>query len=219
MHNLLKAYEKLVPFIGKALGDNVEIALHQATDEGMPIIALYNAQMSGRNIGDPLTSLGKHIIDTKQYETKDYVTNYKSLSNSGKVLRSSSYFIKDDDETLIGMLCINVNISDYEYLHATIQRILGIDLQEDDVEYNREAPMEIFSNSLETTISQCIDECLKEMGYPNYMEHGRLNADEKMVIMRALQKQGVFNVKGAIPLVAKELASSEPTIYRYLKKI
>ena len=219
MHNLLKAYEKLVPFIGKALGDNVEIALHQATDEGMPIIALYNAQMSGRNIGDPLTSLGKHIIDTKQYETKDYVTNYKSLSNSGKVLRSSSYFIKDDDGTLIGMLCINVNISDYEYLHATIQRILGIDLQEDDVEDNREAPMEIFSNSLETTISQCIDECLKEMEYPNYMEHGRLNADEKMVIMRALQKQGVFNVKGAIPLVAKELASSEPTIYRYLKKI
>ena len=57
------------------------------------------------------------------------------------------------------------------------------------------------------------------MGYPIYMEHGRLNADEKMVIMRALQKQGVFNVKGAIPLVAKELASSEPTIYRYLKKI
>ena len=218
MHQLLKAYDKLIPFIGKALGDNVEIALHEMTDEGMPIIALYNGQMSGRNIGDPLTSLGNHIIETKQYLDRDYVTNYKSLSNSGKVLRSSSYFIKDDDGQLIGMMCINVNISDYEYLNATIQRILGIDSYEE-MEYKRESPMEILSNSLETTIKQCISSCLQKMGYPNYMENYRLTSDEKMIVMKELHAQGVFNVKGAIPIVANELASSEPTIYRYLKKI
>lgn len=218
MHNLLKPYVQLVDFVGKALGENTEIALHDLSAEGMPIVAIYNGEMSGRKVGDPLTSLGNHILETKQYEDKDYVMNYKSLSNSGKVLRSSSYFIKDEQGVLVGMFCINVNISDYEYLNATIQRILGIDSQED-VEYKREAPIEIFSNSLETTISQCVANTLKEMGYPNYMEHGRLNADEKMQIIRALQDQGVFNVKGAIPIVAKELASSEPTIYRYLKKI
>ena len=102
MHQFLKAYKELVPFIGKALGDNVEIALHEATDDGMPIIALYNGQMSGRKIGDPLTSLGEHIIQTKQYINHEYVTNYKSLNDSGKVVRSSSYFIKDEDDNLIG---------------------------------------------------------------------------------------------------------------------
>lgn len=218
MHDLLKPYAKLLPFLGKALGENTEIALHDLSAEGMPIVAIYNGEMSQRKIGDPLTSLGCHILETKQYENKDYVMNYKSLSSSGKLLRSSSYFIKDDEGTLVGMFCINVNISDYEYLNATIQRILGISEQED-VEYKRESPIEIFSNSLETTVSQCVASALKEMGYPNYMEHGRLNADEKMAIIRILHEQGIFNVKGAIPIVAKELASSEPTIYRYLKKI
>ena len=218
MHHLLKPYVELVPFIGKALGENVEVALHDLSAENGEIIAIYNGEMSGRKIGDPLTSLGEHILETKQYLHKEYVTNYKSLSNSGKVLRSSSYFIKDDNHHLIGMLCLNVNISDYEYLNATIQRILGIDMQEN-LEYKREAPIEILSNSLEMTISQSVANALKEMGYPNYIEHGRLNADEKMMIIRMLNEQGIFNVKGAIPIVAKELSSSEPTIYRYLKKI
>lgn len=218
MHQFLKAYKELVPFIGKALGDNVEIALHEATDDGMPIIALYNGQMSGRKIGDPLTSLGEHIIQTKQYINHEYVTNYKSLNDSGKVVRSSSYFIKDEDDNLIGMMCINVNISDYEYLQATIQRILGIDAHEE-MEYKIESPMEIFSTSLESTISQCINNALQEMGYPNFIDRVRLTSDEKMVVIRALYQQGVFNVKGAIPIVANQLASSEPTIYRYLKKI
>jgi len=218
MHHLLKPYVELVPFIGKALGENVEVALHDLSAENGEIIAIYNGEMSGRKIGDPLTSLGEHILETKQYLHKEYVTNYKSLSNSGKVLRSSSYFIKDENHHLIGMLCLNVNISDYEYLNATIQRILGIDMQEN-LEYKREAPIEILSNSLEMTISQSVANALKEMGYPNYIEHGRLNADEKMMIIRMLNEQGIFNVKGAIPIVAKELSSSEPTIYRYLKKI
>lgn len=218
MHHRLKPYVELVPFIGKALGENVEVALHDLSAENGEIIAIYNGEMSGRKIGDPLTSLGEHILETNQYLHKEYVTNYKSLSNSGKVLRSSSYFIKDDNHHLIGMLCLNVNISDYEYLNATIQRILGIDMQEN-LEYKREAPIEILSNSLEMTISQSVANALKEMGYPNYIEHGRLNADEKMMIIRMLNEQGIFNVKGAIPIVAKELSSSEPTIYRYLKKI
>ena len=79
--------------------------------------------------------------------------------------------------------------------------------------------MEIFSSSLEETISQSILVALKEMGYPNYIDRGRLTSDEKMMIVRALYQQGVFNVKGAIPIVANQLASSEPAIYRYLKKI
>lgn len=218
MHDLLKPYARVLPFLGKALGENVEIALHDLSVDKMPIVAIYNGEMSQRKVGDPLTSLGEHILETKQYENKEYVVNYKSLSSSGKILRSSSYFIKDEEGNLIGMFCINVNISDYEYLNATIQRILGISEQED-MEYKRETPIEILSNSLETTVSQCVADVLKEMGYPNYMEHGRLNVDEKMVIIRALHEQGIFNVKGAIPVVAKELASSEPTIYRYLKKI
>ena len=218
MHHILQPYAHLVPFLATALGDNVEIALHDLTRPNAPIIAIANNEMSGRVIGDSLTNLGKHILDEKQYEKKDYVVNYKSLSASGKLIRSASYFIRDENNQLVGMLCLNINISDYDYLHTTIKRILGIK-EETEVEYQMDHPMEILSGSIETTIQQCITDTLNEMGYPNYMAHSRLNAEEKMVVIRALHDKGIFNIKGAIGCVAKELSASEPTIYRYLKKI
>lgn len=219
MHQALKPYVSLVPFLAAALGDNVEIALHDLTEPDAPIVAIANNEMSGRVIGDPVTNLGKHILEEKQYEKKDYVVNYKSLSESGKLLRSASFFIRDAKQEPVGMLCVNVNISDYDYLNACIRRILGIK-EQPELEYQMDHPIEVWSSeSIETTIQKCVAETMADMGYPNYMAHGRLNADEKMAVVRALHEKGIFNIKGAISCVAKELGASEPTIYRYLKKI
>ena len=44
----------------------------------------------------------------------------------------------------------------------------------------------------------------------------RLNQDEKMEIMEILDRKGVFLLKGSVSFVAKELHSSEASIYRYL---
>lgn len=218
MHHLLKTYQSLVPFLATALGDNVEIALHDLTKEEAPIIAIANNEMSGRMIGDSLTDLGQHILKQKQYEQKDFVMNYKSLTDSRKLVRAASYFIKDEKKHLIGMLCINVNISDYDYLQKTLQRILGIK-EQPEIEYQMDHPIEILPNSLEASIKQCVLDTLKELGYPDYVAKGRLKAKEKASVIKVLHDKGVFNMKGAISLVAKELSASEPTIYRYLKNI
>ena len=53
--------------------------------------------------------------------------------------------------------------------------------------------------------------------YPVPVE--RLTQDEKMEIMAALNRKGVFLLKGSVSYVAKELHSSEASIYRYLGKL
>ncbi|MCF0115603.1 MAG: helix-turn-helix domain-containing protein, partial [Erysipelotrichaceae bacterium] len=130
-----------------------------------------------------------------------------------------NFFIKNENKELVGMLCINVNTSDYEYLNATIKRILGIRDDQDDVEYKMDSPIPVLSNSIETAVKESIKVALIEMGCPDYMAQSRLTSDEKMMVVKKLQEKGIFNVKGSITFVAKELNSSEPTIYRYLKKI
>ena len=42
---------------------------------------------------------------------------------------------------------------------------------------------------------------------------------EKMEIMEILDRKGVFLLKGSVSFVAKELHSSEASIYRYLGKL
>lgn len=219
MYKLLEPYEKLVGFLGAALGENVEIALHDLTSKEQEIVAIANGYISNREVGAKLSNLSIHYLETKQYKEHDFVMNYKTMGTDGKLLRSATYFIKEDGRELpIGMLCINVNISDYEYIETTLKKILGIK-QVKDVEFKMDNPIEILSSPLDEMIDLYIKECLEQMGFPSYFLVERLNVDEKIKVVKYLQEKGTFKVKGAIVLVAEKLAVSEPTIYRYLKKM
>ena len=218
MYKGLEPYAKLVYFLSVALGDNCEVALHDLTSKEQEIVAISRNSISGREVGAKLSNLSLHYLEEKQYLKHDYVTNYKTVGNDGKLMRSATYFIKEEGRELpIGMLCINVNISDLEYLTSTIKKILGVK-EEKDIEFKMDNPVEILSSPLDEMIDMYIKECLEKMGFPSYFLAERLNVDEKIKVVKYLQEKGTFKVKGAIVLVAEKLAVSEPTVYRYLKK-
>ena len=218
MFKSLEPYAKLVYFLSAALGDNCEIALHDLTSKDQEIVAISNNPISGREVGAKLSNLSLHYLEEKQYLNHDYVMNYKTVGNDGKLMRAATYFIKEEGREMpVGMLCINVNISDLEYLTSTIKKILGIK-EEKDIEFKMDNPVEILSSPLDEMIDMYIKECLEKMGFPSYFLAERLNVDEKIKVVKYLQEKGTFKVKGAIVLVAEKLAVSEPTVYRYLKK-
>ena len=218
MYKSLEPYAKLVYFLSAALGDNCEIALHDLTSKDQEIVAISNNPISGREVGAKLSNLSLHYLEEKQYLNHDYVMNYKKVGNDGKLMRAATYFIKEEGREMpVGMLCINVNISDLEYLTSTIKKILGIK-EEKDIEFKMDNPVEILSSPLDEMIDMYIKECLEKMGFPSYFLAERLNVDEKIKVVKYLQEKGTFKVKGAIVLVAEKLAVSEPTVYRYLKK-
>ena len=218
MYKSLEPYAKLVYFLSAALGDNCEIALHDLTSKDQEIVAISNNPISGREVGAKLSNLSLHYLEEKQYLNHDYVMNYKTVGNDGKLMRAATYFIKEEGREMpVGMLCINVNISDLEYLTYTIKKILGIK-EEKDIEFKMDNPVEILSSPLDEMIDMYIKECLEKMGFPSYFLAERLNVDEKIKVVKYLQEKGTFKVKGAIVLVAEKLAVSEPTVYRYLKK-
>ena len=105
MHKLLEPYAALVPFLGVALGDNVEIALHDLTSPEQEVVAIANGEISGREVGAKLSNLSVHYLETKQYEKSDYVMNYKTAGPDGKLLKSSTYWIKEPGNVYpVGML-------------------------------------------------------------------------------------------------------------------
>ncbi len=210
--------QSVIYFLSAALGDNCEIALHDLTSKDQEIVAISNNPISGREVGAKLSNLSLHYLEEKQYLNHDYVMNYKTVGNDGKLMRAATYFIKEEGREMpVGMLCINVNISDLEYLTSTIKKILGIK-EEKDIEFKMDNPVEILSSPLDEMIDMYIKECLEKMGFPSYFLAERLNVDEKIKVVKYLQEKGTFKVKGAIVLVAEKLAVSEPTVYRYLKK-
>lgn len=219
MNKLLKPYIAITEFLGVALGDNVEIALHDLTSSKQEVIAIANNN-SGREIGAGLSNLSLRYLEEKKYLDKDYVVNYKSIGHDGRLMKSANFFIRDEaQEEPIGMLCVNVNLSDYEYLTSTIKKILGIQDEDSNVEFKLDNPVEILASPIEDMISQSITECLELLGFPKYYDLSRLNVEEKIKIVKFLNDKGTFSVKGAVSIVATTIHVSEQTIYRYLKKV
>ena len=152
MYKSLEPYAKLVDFLSAALGDNCEVALHDLTSKDQEIVAISNNPISGREVGAKLSNLSLHYLEEKQYLDHDYVMNYKTVGNDGKLMRAATYFIKEEGREMpVGMLCINVNISDLEYLTSTIKKILGIK-EEKDIEFKMDNPVEILSSQLDEMI-------------------------------------------------------------------
>ena len=204
----LKKYIPLVDFLAEVFGGDAEVVLQDVSDFNNSVISIRNNHISGRKLGAPATNLVLKVMNGN-FTDKNYVTNYRGISATGKVVRSSTYFIKDDRGIVVGMLCINIDIDKYVQLKNHLDGILKLP------EEIFEKTTEKFSVSAEGLASDSIETILEESG----ISPERMSQEEKMEVVNKLDKNGVFLVKGSICKIASILNVSNATIYRYLSKI
>ena len=221
---LLQQFSKLTEFLGRALGPDYEVALHDLTDKDCSIVAIANNHISGREIGAPLTNVALKIIADRSYLTSDYRVHYRGVSADGKMLRSSTFFIKDDAGALIGMLCINFDDSRYKALSDSI---LGLCHPDTFVETNflfdeqrlatqlLPEELESFQHTPRGVAGSEVANVLRDLN----VAADRLTQDEKMEVVGVLESRGVFLLKGAVKDVAEALCCSPASVYRYLSKL
>ena len=97
---ILHQYTILVNFLGKALGPDYEIVLHDITAEPSRIIAIANGHISGRAIGSPTTNSALQTLAANPYKTNDFLYNYQISAKDGRILRASTMFIRMMTEIL-----------------------------------------------------------------------------------------------------------------------
>ncbi|MGL4624705.1 MAG: helix-turn-helix transcriptional regulator [Culicoidibacterales bacterium] len=212
---MIKLYIPFVKFIAEAMGSNCEVVLHDLTKDGGTIVAIENSQISGRKVGDSPTDLILKIMQDREYQDKDYITNYKAVGKNNQICRSSTFFIKDDFGRLIGLLGINQDIQAYHDLEKVISQFLHFSHEPEEPTGAEPKVTEHLNGNIDDVLRSMITSEIDRFG----VDPMRLSADEKMIIIRALSDQGAFLLKGCVSEVAKLLKTSEPTVYRYLNKI
>ncbi len=217
---LREHYVSVVSFLGKVLGPNYEIALHDLSMGDETIIAIANGHVTNRQLSAPLTGAALGFISKKRYEKADYEVNYTSLTVEQKALRSSTLYIKDAGK-LVGLLCITFDDSQYKDISHRIMSLCHPDEllyhhsfeRLEDLAVNTET--EIFGRDIKEVFQVTMDAILED----NPLPMDRLKKKEKLRLVYELKKRGIFLLKGAVPEVAKALHSSEATIYRYLNEV
>lgn len=213
---IIKKYVTLVDFISEVLGDHCEVVLHDLSKPESSVIAIKNGHLSGREVGGPLTDLVLRVIKNANFNGQNFVTNYKALS-SKKSFRSSSFFIKNDLEEIIGVLCINIDIEPYIKVKEVMESLSFINTPENKgINCTSDKDCEIieekFFSNIEDMLSSMLQEEISAIGVPVQ----RMSVEEKVQVVKKLNYKGVFHLKGAVSQVAKALDVSEPTAYRYI---
>ena len=192
---------------------NTEIILHDLTNYKHSIVHIVNKHISNRKIGDPITDLVLEFITTESKSNKQFISNYNSKTVEGRLLYSSTYFIRDEKNKIVGALCLN---SDYHEVKKSLSfltsllpnyvddKILSLNNIKENLNSN---PQELTLNKIDAIINQ-FDVIPK-----------RMTTEEKMDIISALNDYGIFNIRGSVQEVADKLHMSEPSVYRYIKKI
>ncbi len=222
MHILLEQYKTLVEFLGKALGPDYEIVLQSLDSENSSIIAIANGHISGRTVGAPITSLALRFLSEQEEAPFDYKVGYRGISQKKSELRASTMLIKDEEGKVIGMLCINYDPSRCIQAANSILTCCGLEPLPSGALSSRSSGCtdvpdgtENFMQSMPDMIRCTIEDVSGQTNVPV----DRLTMDEKVQIVEELHHSGVFFLKGAVSEVARQLGSSEATIYRYLSKL
>lgn len=218
---ILEKHFPIASFIAAIIGPKVEVVIHDINDLEHSIIHIENGHISGRKIGDGSTDLVLKLLQDKTYQNEAYIANYKSKGSKGSSYRSSTYYIKDEDGTLVGMMCLNIDITHLDVAASWIQdMITGGGLLPSSTKPNliaaEEKPtIEYLQGNVDDIISHVIETIVAQSEVPL----DRLSSLEKMELVKQLNDQGVFLLKGGVMQVAKAINTSEPTIYRYLQKL
>ena len=136
---------------------------------------------------------------------KDVVDSYFNRLDDGTPIKSAAMLLRDKEGDPIGMLCINIDLSIplFDFAREIIPK--GSGTPEQIIEHFPSNLNELLSGMLETI---ALNMNKHEASSP---------AKRKKVIIMELYKKGVFDIKGAIDVVANKIGSSRYTVYNHIR--
>ena len=236
-NDIVQSYIPLVDFLAEILGPTAEVVLHDLRKKEHSMIAIRNGRLTGRRAGESTASdFAFQMADRAEKHSRSYVANYFSKPAGDSILRSSTYFIRDENGHIIGLLCVNVDLTQLCAAHDTVSQLLtfGTDIniraseelvsmptssvlpsmaEPTDGDAGRAEQEKAVDSSIEDMVYSVLDQ---ELGLCA-TEPDRLTPKEKRDVVYKLNDRGIFLLKGVVTEVAKRLAVSEQTVYRYLK--
>lgn len=193
--------------IAASFGRNCEVVLHDFRDPDHSIVAI-EGNVTGRHIGGSVTQIGLALIAEGDAATDEL--NYITRAPNGRVVKSSTIVLRDRGNHVLGLLCINFDITDLRLVAGTIGELTGLGLG-----VGSEPQSIAYVDDIDKVIRAVIDEEEVAMG----RSIDRMTKQDRLAIFRALDRRGIFSLQRSVPHVAEYLGISRATAYSYLEEI
>ena len=210
-----KGYEKLLVNIMKLIaaefGPQCEIVLHDWSKEyDKTIIAIENGHVSGRKVGDGGSNLGLEVMRGTSDGSNQL--NYLTQLSDGRMLRSSSLYLEDEEGKKIGALCINRDITDYIRMQNQLSEITMVP---NGVPGGNMETREFFTTDVNERLDYLLSESIRQVG----KSPSQMNKEEKKKVISQLDRKGALLITKSGPKICQALGISKFTLYNYLEEI
>lgn len=197
--------------IGKALaqqfGNNCEVVIHKVDSHDMnhSIVMIENGHVSSRQIGDGPSQVVLESLKKKPDELEDHV-NYLTRTRDGRVLKSSTFYLRDDDGNLDAIFAINYDVSNLIVAENVLKS-----LTDTNKSANAEDP-EVIPNDVNELLDDLIQESVKICGKPVAL----MSKDDKVSCIQFLNSKGAFLITKSGDKISKFFNISKYTLYSYI---
>lgn len=201
----LAVLSQLVDGLQAVLGRSVEVTLHDFRNPDHSLIAIAG-KVTGRQVGAPMTD---RLLETLRRYGDDApnIVGVRTRARDGRLLRTSTIFVRNRNGKIIGSLGFNVDLTEQEMAARVLAELLGTNDQ----------PTEAinFAFDVTETMQAMIESALAQSGRPSQF----LDREERLSLIRVLDTRGLFLIKGAVDEMAARLGVSRFTVYGYLDEI
>lgn len=198
-------YFRLAKAIAQQFGPNCEVVVHdlESNDPESSIVAIENGHVSGRQIGDGPSHVVLDALHGDRSNLQDHLA-YLTKTKDGKILKSSTIYIRDDFGMARGIFSINYDITLMLSMEQALRTFTATDLPEPE-------PAAI-SRNVSDLLDELIAQSVEVVGKPAAL----MSKEEKIRAIQFLNDSGAFLITKSGDKVCKFFGISKYTLYSYI---
>lgn len=212
MRHTLDFLKQLAHGLAIQFGSSCEIAIHdlKTKDLEKSIVYIENGHISNRQTGDGPSGIVLETLQSDPSTIHDKLS-YLTKTEDGRILKSSTFYIRDDDGSVSYIFSLNYDITAFTAASTAIQSLIATKDKLPDL--TGDSPRQITHNVNEL-LDLLIEQAVAKVGKPVAM----MNKDDKVAVVQYLDHAGAFLITKSGDKVSSYLGISKFTLYSYMGK-
>ena len=188
-------------------GPSCEVLIHDLQgDLDTSLVYIENGRITNRHVGDGPSHVVLDVLNYDDGSEGRFV--YLTKTKDGRILKSSTMYIRDDNGNIAYLLGINQDITEFVMMHRSLESLIGIDQAETGT-----------VEKITTSVSELLDDLLLEaerlVGKPGPL----MNKVERLKAISYLNEKGAFLISKSSEKIAEYFNISKFTLYSDLNTV
>ena len=202
----MDALKQIARGIAQQFGANCEVVIHEISDKSAysSVVAIENGHVTGRKVGDGPSHVVLEQLGRGDNQVADQVA-YLTRTKDGKILKSTSIYIRDAEGNVAAILGINYDISTLQMFESNLHSFITVDQQ------TQREPERIT-----LSVSELLDDLIRQADELVGKPVALMTKDDKVKAIRYLNSSGALLITKSGDKIAKHFGISKYTLYSYL---